>query len=61
LADHTVLDTEANFHVVGLDAIDTLITDVGILASQSLELSRHNIKILVAGRMNASEAPDDCQ
>lgn len=51
LADHTVLDLDANARVTGLDAIDTLITDAGILSSQSLELTRRGINVIVAGRV----------
>ncbi|HML21388.1 MAG TPA: substrate-binding domain-containing protein [Aggregatilinea sp.] len=50
LADHTVIDTDAKFHVDGIDRIDTLITDAGIRASQSLEFSQQGIKIIIAGQ-----------
>ena len=36
LADHTVLQTESNYRVAALEQVDTLITDVGIRAAQSL-------------------------
>ena len=51
LADHMILDIEANYHVADLDAVNTLITDTGILASQNLELTQHGIKVLLAGRV----------
>ena len=51
LADHMILDIEANYHVADLDAVNTLITDAGILASQNLELTQHGIKVLLAGRV----------
>ncbi len=35
LADHTILDIESNYHVVDLDAVDTLITDAGIPAPKT--------------------------
>jgi DeoR/GlpR family transcriptional regulator of sugar metabolism/DNA-binding LacI/PurR family transcriptional regulator len=54
LADHTVLDVESNFRVAGLDVVDTLITDAGVLSAQSMELSQHGIKVIVAGRVSAN-------
>jgi DeoR family fructose operon transcriptional repressor len=51
LADHTILDVESNYHIADLDAVDTLITDSGILASQNLDLTQRGIKVLVAGRV----------
>lgn len=48
LADHTVLDSESNFHVAGLESVDMLVTDSGIWASQRLELSQIGIRVLVA-------------
>ncbi len=51
LADHTVLQCESNYHVTALENIDTLITDAGIRASQSLEMSQLGIKVVVAGRV----------
>ncbi len=52
LADHTIVDIESNFHVVDLDAVDTLITDAGIPAHQKLELTQRGIKVLLAGRVD---------
>jgi DeoR/GlpR family transcriptional regulator of sugar metabolism/DNA-binding LacI/PurR family transcriptional regulator len=54
LADHTVLDVESNFRVAGLDVVDTLITDAGVLSAQSMELSQHGIKVIVAGRVSVN-------
>ena len=51
LADHTVLQHESNHRVTSLDSVDTVITDAGIRASQSLELARLGIKMVVAGRV----------
>ena len=51
LADHTTLQTESNYRVTALENVDTIITDAGIRASQSLELSQLGIKIVVAGRV----------
>ncbi len=51
LADHTVLQYESNYRVTSLENVDTLITDAGIRASQSLELSQLGIKVVVAGRV----------
>lgn len=51
LADHTVLDTESNVHVGGLDVVDTIITDPGVSSSQRLAFSQQGIKLIVAGRM----------
>jgi DeoR family fructose operon transcriptional repressor len=51
LADHTILDIESNYHVADLDAVNTLITDAGIPASQNLELTQRGIKVLLAGRV----------
>ncbi len=51
LADHTVLDSESNYHVANLDSIDILVTDSGIWASQRLALSQMGIEILVAGEV----------
>ncbi|MBA3873910.1 MAG: substrate-binding domain-containing protein [Anaerolineae bacterium] len=55
LADHTVLQNESNFRVTSLEHVDTLITDAGIRASQSLELSQLGIKVMVAGRVTNQE------
>ena len=54
LADHTVIDADAKFHVDGIDRIDTLITDTGIRASQSLEFTQQGIKIIIAGQITHS-------
>ncbi len=51
LADHTVLQTESNYHVTSLENVDTLITDAGIRASQSIQLSQLGIKVVIAGRV----------
>lgn len=55
LADHTVLQSESNYRVTSLENVDTLITDAGIRASQSLELSQLGIKVVVAGRVTNQE------
>ena len=51
LADHTVLQNESNHRVGPLDLADTVITDAGIRAAQSLELSQLGIRVVVAGRV----------
>jgi DeoR/GlpR family transcriptional regulator of sugar metabolism/DNA-binding LacI/PurR family transcriptional regulator len=51
LADHTTLQEESNYRVTALENVHTLITDAGIRASQSLELSQLGIKVVVAGRV----------
>jgi DeoR/GlpR family transcriptional regulator of sugar metabolism len=56
LADHTVLDHDANVRVTGLENVDTLITDAGVLASQSLALSQQGIRVVAAGKMMPQEA-----
>jgi DeoR/GlpR family transcriptional regulator of sugar metabolism len=56
LADHTVLEHDANVHVTGLENVDTLITDAGVLAAQSLALSQQGIKVVAAGKMMPQEA-----
>lgn len=55
LADHTVLQGESNYRVTALENVDTLITDAGIRASQSLELAQLGIKVVVAGRVTNQE------
>lgn len=52
LADHTILDGESDFYVIGLDGVDTLITDTGITASQRLDLAHRGIKVLIAGEVS---------
>ncbi|MBI5667773.1 MAG: DeoR family transcriptional regulator [Chloroflexi bacterium] len=51
LADHTLLDAEADFFVAGLSAVDTLITDAGITPAQRLNLTHLGIKVLIAGQV----------
>ncbi|MAS37959.1 MAG: hypothetical protein CL610_28450 [Anaerolineaceae bacterium] len=51
LADHTVLDSESNYHVATLDSADILVTDSGIWASQRLAFSQMGIEVLVAGEV----------
>ena len=51
LADHTTLQAESNYRVTALESVHTIITDAGIRASQSLELSQLGIKVVVAGRV----------
>ena len=55
LADHTVLQNESNYRVTALENVDTVITDAGIRAAQSLELSQLGIKVVVAGRVTNQE------
>lgn len=55
MADHTVLDVEANFRVAPLDHIDTLITDAGILARQNLQFTQQGIQVLIAGNVDLRE------
>ena len=55
LADHTVLQNESNYRVTALENVDTVITDAGILAAQSLELAQLGIKVVVAGRVTNQE------
>lgn len=54
LADHTLLDAEADFFVAGLSAVDTLITDAGITPTQRLNLTHRGVKILIAGQVSDS-------
>ena len=51
LADHTVMQNESNHRVGPLDLADIVITDAGIRAAQSLELSQLGIRVVVAGRV----------
>lgn len=51
MADHTVLDTDSKVRVTGLDAVDTVITDTGVLASQRLKLVQRGIRVIVAGQV----------
>lgn len=51
MADHTVLDVDSKVRVIGLEAVDTVITDTGVLASQRLELTQRGIKVIVAGQV----------
>ncbi len=51
LADHTLLDAEADFFVAGLSAVDTLITDAGITPAQRLNLTHQGVKVLIAGQV----------
>ena len=53
LGDHTVIDVESNYRVVGLDQVDTVVTDAGILASQGLSLTQQGIKVMIAGKVDA--------
>lgn len=53
LGDHTVIDVESNYRVVGLERIDTVVTDAGILAAQGLNLTQHGIKVMIAGKVDA--------
>jgi DeoR/GlpR family transcriptional regulator of sugar metabolism len=55
LADHTVLQSESNYRVTELENVDIVITDAGIRASQSLELSQFGIRVVVAGRVTTQE------
>ncbi len=55
LADHTVLQNESNYRVTALENVTTVITDAGIRAAQSLELSQLGIKVVVAGRVTSQE------
>lgn len=55
LADHTVLEGESNYRVTALENVDTVITDAGIRASQSLKLSQLGIRVVVAGRVTNQE------
>jgi DeoR/GlpR family transcriptional regulator of sugar metabolism len=55
LADHTVLQNESNYRVTALENVNTVITDAGIRASQSLELAQIGIKVVVAGRVTDEE------
>ena len=55
LADHTVLEVDSNVRVTDLDEIDTLITDAGILPSQTLALTQQGLRVIVAGRVVPAE------
>ena len=55
LADHTVLSTESNYRVSGLQKANTLITDAGIRASQSMELSQLGLRVVVGSRFDEDE------
>ena len=50
LADHTVLGIDSDVHVTGLQDIDTLITDMGVLPTLRLEYAQQGKTILVAGQ-----------
>ncbi|MFZ4814900.1 MAG: substrate-binding domain-containing protein [Phototrophicaceae bacterium] len=51
LADHTVLGVDARYKVCDLSLVNTLITDSGIRAEQSLTLSRMGIEVMLAGQV----------
>jgi DeoR/GlpR family transcriptional regulator of sugar metabolism len=48
LADHTVIGVDSHSFVAGLDRVNTIITDAGILSADRLEFNRRGIKIIVA-------------
>jgi DeoR/GlpR family transcriptional regulator of sugar metabolism len=52
LADHTVIGVDANIKVCDLGLVNTIITDAGIRAEQSLALTRMGIEVIVAGQVS---------
>ncbi|MEM7737008.1 MAG: substrate-binding domain-containing protein [Deinococcota bacterium] len=54
LADHTVLEFDANVRVGALTDAHTLITDAGVKPSQRLELRQLGLNVIVAGQVNPS-------
>lgn len=52
LADHTVIGVDANNKVCDLGQVNKIITDAGIQAEHSLELTRLGIEVIVAGQVS---------
>ncbi|MEM6427913.1 MAG: DeoR family transcriptional regulator [Deinococcota bacterium] len=52
LADHTVLEFDANMRVGALTDAHTLITDAGVKPSQRLELRQLGLNVIVAGQLS---------
>jgi DeoR/GlpR family transcriptional regulator of sugar metabolism len=55
LADHSVVGMEARIRIAALDAVDTVITDLGTLPSHRMELAAANIRVIIAD--DDEEAP----
>lgn len=51
LADHTVLGTDSHIHVVGLNQVDTVITDAGVMSVHRVDLNQRGIQVIVAGQV----------
>lgn len=51
LADHTVLGTDSHIHVAGLDQVDTVITDAGVMSAHRVDLNQRGIQVIVAGQV----------
>ena len=56
LADHTVLGIDSDVHVTGINDIDTLITDMGVLPTLRLEYAQQGKNIMVAGQEASASA-----
>jgi DeoR/GlpR family transcriptional regulator of sugar metabolism len=56
LADHTVIGVDANIKVCDLALVNTIITDAGIQAEQSLEFTRMGIEMIAAGQVSRRNA-----
>jgi DeoR/GlpR family transcriptional regulator of sugar metabolism len=52
LADHTILELDANVRVGALTDAHTLITDAGVKPSQRLELRQLGLNVIVAGQLS---------
>ncbi len=51
LADHAMVDVDSRFRVANIDEIDVLVTDLGILPPQRLNLMNRGIKLELAGQV----------
>lgn len=51
LVDHTVIGNDSRIRVAGLEAIHTVITDLGLPSSYRLKLNQRGIKVIVAGEV----------
>ena len=50
LADHTMIDVDSRFKIAGVDKVDVLVTDPGILPPQRLGFVNRGIKLELAGQ-----------
>jgi DeoR/GlpR family transcriptional regulator of sugar metabolism len=48
LADHTVIGVDSRSFVTGLERVNTLITDAGILSEDRLDFNQRGIKVVIA-------------